>query len=525
MKQRWCRGMVPGQAGVSPASLLITHSRPLPSPHPTPELGLLKYFRISPDQTVRMGMTRRISGSSDSNSGSDRSRSRSRSSSSDSKSSGSRSSRSRSRSSSKSDSRSRSPLSSKASSDSSLSSGKRSDQSDDSTSSKKSKRLTKAKERKASTALLSKLSDSGSDSEPEDVVKQQVHKKKSPPREPVENNDQFDDGLDDDLIGDEEDRNMLEDMTEKEREEELFRRAERREELKKRFEITKKLKLQNKDKAISEEKSEGEVSSDDEKAEHKKTYSREAEGRVKGYELKHADKFNALNALKAQREQKEKKEQERKEKKEKETKRKKDSESSENSDLEKLAKHRKKKSKVTDIYSSSSDSDGGKRRRSSSSSSSSSSDSGSLSSGESDTERHGSKKRVQKISHIETVAELDKIRLSRHKLDRFCHLPIFKKTVVGCFVRISIGNNPEKGPMYRAAEILDVCETAKVYEVIKNRTNIGLKVRHGKDTKVFRMNFVSNSSFTESEFNKLLEACKYANLDLPMKSHVSYSVF
>ena len=313
---------------------------------------------------------------------------------------------------------------------------------------------------------------------------------------------------------------MLEEMTEKEREEELFRRAERREELKKRFEITQKLKLQNKDKLeekVEEEKSEGEVSSDDEKIEDRKAFSREQEGRVKGYEVKHASKFNALNALKAQREQKEKKELERKEK---ESKRKKESESSDNSDMEKLAKHRKKKSKATDIYSSSSDSEGGKRRRSSSSSSSSS-DSGSLSSGESDTERHSSNKRVQKISNIETVGELDKIRLSRYKLDRFCHLPIFQKTVVGCFVRISIGNHPVKGPMYRVAEILDVCETAKVYEVIKNRTNIGLKVRHGKDTKVFRMNFISNSSFTESEFNKWQEACKEANLDLPTRTHVS----
>jgi len=476
-----------------------------------------------------MGVTRRNGGSSDSDSASDRSRSRGRSSSSESKSSGSSRSRSSAKSGSGSPSRSRSPFSSRSSSASSASSGKRSDRSSQSNGSKKSKKLTKVSDRKASTALLSKLSDSGSDSESEENSKQQVRKKKSPSPEPernkesiaAENNDQFDDGLDDDLIGDEEDRKMLEEMTEKEREEELFRRAERREELKKRFEITKKLKLQNKDKpGPVEDKSEGEVSSDDDQLGDKSTFAREQEGRVKGYEVKHASKFNALNKLKAQREQKEKKEQERKEKEEKKSKRKKDSGSSDNSDMEKLAKHRKKKSKVADIYSSSSDSDHGERRRSSSSSSSSSSNSGSLSSGESDTERHSSKKRVHKVVHIETFMELDKIRLSRYKLDRFCHLPIFKKTVVGCFVRISIGNHPIKGPMYRVAEILDICETAKVYEVIKNRTNIGLKVRHGKDTKVFRMNFVSNSPITESEFKKWQEASKDANLDIPLKSHV-----
>ena len=465
--------------------------------------------------------------SSDSDSASDRSRSAARSSSSDSRSSGS----SRSRSSSKSPSRSgsRSPPSSRSGSVSSASSGKGSDRSNHSSNSKKGKKLTKGSLRKASTALLSKLSDSGSDSEAEEPNTHNGRSEKSPSPKPdknkesvsVENNDQFDDGLDDDLIGDDEDRNMLEEMTEKEREEELFRRAERREELKKRFEITKKLKLQNKDKPV-EDKSEGEVSSDDEAhTGDKTTLSREQEGRVRGYEVKHASKFNALNKLKAQREQKEKKEQERKEKEETKAKRKKESDSSDNSDMEKLAKHNKKKSKVADIYSSSSDSDHGERRRSSSSSSSSSSNSDSLSSGESDTERHSSKKRVQKATHIETVMELDKIRLSRYKLDKFCHLPIFKKTVVGCFTRISIGNHPIKGPMYRVVEILDVCETGKVYEVIKNRTNIGLKVRHGKDTRVFRMNFVSNSSFTESEFTKWQVACKEANIDLPMKSHVS----
>ena len=46
--------------------------------------------------------------------------------------------------------------------------------------------------------------------------------------------DEFDDGLDDDYIGGEEDRRKLETMTEREREEEYYRRAEKREELKKR---------------------------------------------------------------------------------------------------------------------------------------------------------------------------------------------------------------------------------------------------------------------------------------------------
>ena len=161
------------------------------------------------------------------------------------------------------------------------------------------------------------------------------------------------------------------------------------------------------------------------------------------------------------------------------------------------------------------------KTQSASSTSSSSSQSGSEFFGESDTERQSSKKHVEKAVHIETLSELNSVCLSRHKLDRFCHLPIFQKTVIGCFIRVSIGNHPIKGPMYRVCEVLEVVETAKIYEVIKNRTNIGLKVRHGKDTKVFQMNFVSNSSFTESEFSKWQEACKAANIEIPMKSLVS----
>jgi hypothetical protein len=47
-------------------------------------------------------------------------------------------------------------------------------------------------------------------------------------------------------MGDEADRARLERMSEKEREEEIFKRAEKREMEKKRFEIEKKLKLQRK---------------------------------------------------------------------------------------------------------------------------------------------------------------------------------------------------------------------------------------------------------------------------------------
>merc|ERR1711936_532404 len=131
----------------------------------------------------------------------------------------------------------------------------------------KSKKLLKASERKASKKLEDRKTDSDSE---DDSTRAKEKKKHSETERTFQNQmlskkeinmnrssevsswrDEFDDGLGEDLIGDDEDRERLESMTEKEREEEIFKRAEKREELKKRFEISKKLKLQLKDKASS----------------------------------------------------------------------------------------------------------------------------------------------------------------------------------------------------------------------------------------------------------------------------------
>lgn len=50
-----------------------------------------------------------------------------------------------------------------------------------------------------------------------------------------ESDEQFDDGYDDDLMGDAEDRKMMEQMTEKDREAELYKRMEQREAMKTRW--------------------------------------------------------------------------------------------------------------------------------------------------------------------------------------------------------------------------------------------------------------------------------------------------
>uniref|UniRef100_A0A2K5QTG4 RNA polymerase-associated protein RTF1 homolog n=1 Tax=Cebus imitator TaxID=2715852 RepID=A0A2K5QTG4_CEBIM len=125
-----------------------------------------------------------------------------------------------------------------------------------------------------------------------------------------------------------------------------------------------------------------------------------------------------------------------------------------------------------------------------------------------------------KSQPVSLPEELNRVRLSRHKLERWCHMPFFAKTVTGCFVRIGIGNHNSK-PVYRVAEITGVVETAKVYQLGGTRTNKGLQLRHGNDQRVFRLEFVSNQEFTESEFMKWKEAMFSAGMQLPTLDEIS----
>ena len=58
-------------------------------------------------------------------------------------------------------------------------------------------------------------------------------------------------------------------------------------------------------------------------------------------------------------------------------------------------------------------------------------------------------------------------------------------------------------------------ETAKIYTLGVTRTNKGVRLRHGMDERVFRFEFVSNSEFTEDEFNRWVETCNNRGVVLP----------
>nr|XP_014354064.1 PREDICTED: RNA polymerase-associated protein RTF1 homolog [Latimeria chalumnae] len=299
--------------------------------------------------------------------------------------------------------------------------------------------------------------------------------------------EEFYDGYDEDLMGDAEDRARLEQMTEKEREQELFNRIEKREVLKRRFEIKKKLKTAKKKEKREKKKKQ------EEEQEKKKHSSQIPESQVMSHNKERRSKRDekldkksqAMEELKAEREKKK------------------------NKTAELLAK--KQPLTTSEVYSDDEEEEEDDKSsvKSDRSSRSSSSD-----------EEEEKEEIPPKSQPVTLPEELNRIRLSRHKLERWCHMPFFSKTVTGCFVRIGIGNHNSK-PVYRAAEITGVVETGKVYQLGSTRTNKGLQLRHGSDQRVFRLEFVSNQEFTESEFMKWKEAMFSAGMQFPTLDEIT----
>lgn len=79
-------------------------------------------------------------------------------------------------------------------------------------------------------------------------------------------------------------------------------------------------------------------------------------------------------------------------------------------------------------------------------------------------------------------------------------------------------------PVYRVAEIVGVVETAKVYNIGKCRTNKGLKLKHGTQERVFRLEFISNQDFTDSEYEAWKKVCHSADVDMPTLENVDRKV-
>ncbi|KRF81263.1 RNA polymerase-associated protein Rtf1 [Drosophila virilis] len=117
---------------------------------------------------------------------------------------------------------------------------------------------------------------------------------------------------------------------------------------------------------------------------------------------------------------------------------------------------------------------------------------------------------------VSTLQDLSKALLTRTQLESFLDKPIFDQTVVGCFVRISIGGIPTNQPaIYRLTRIVAVEHIEQEYLVGNQRTKRVLQLQHGIHLRSFQMDAVSNQPVINSEFIFWLEACQRDAQPLP----------
>ncbi|GIX92916.1 RNA polymerase-associated protein RTF1 homolog [Caerostris darwini] len=317
-----------------------------------------------------------------------------------------------------------------------------------------------------------------------------------------DSDDEFNDGYDENLMGDEEDKARLAQMTEKEREQEIYNRVEKREVLKTRFEIEKKLRLaKKKEQKMKAKKEEMKLKTD------ASSRSKERRRMVEENKDKLDKKAQAIKDLRERREKKRKLAELQQQKEVDEAKEEEEADSDDKDSQQPM-----KKLRASDIYSDDDDEDASGNERDNQSEAS-------YHSRSEDEEETGGKK----SEFVSTKEELSKIRLSRYKLEKWVHAPFFAKTVIGCFVRIGIGAN-NGNPVYRVAEVSDVVETAKIYQLGATRTNKGLRLKFGLQDRVFRLEFVSNKDFSDSEFHKWRETVLLENIALPTLDDVDKKV-
>ncbi|GAA5897514.1 hypothetical protein JCM5296_001147 [Sporobolomyces johnsonii] len=182
--------------------------------------------------------------------------------------------------------------------------------------------------------------------------------------------------------------------------------------------------------------------------------------------------------------------------------------------LEKLKRSRAEKGKKKEKHDDSDDDyeEGGRssRRRRSSAGYSDESEG----SGDEDTDK---KSKVSKKKDAPQAGPSDfrPVMVTRSKLAELCPAPWFGDWVKGAWVRLGIGKDPQGMPTYRLCQVQDVRSSGKPYRLEGTTTDVELKLRHGSAINWFKMETISDSTFTDREFGRISQVYASEKIDLP----------
>lgn len=113
------------------------------------------------------------------------------------------------------------------------------------------------------------------------------------------------------------------------------------------------------------------------------------------------------------------------------------------------------------------------------------------------------------------LADFNKVKIGRSFVAKFCFYPDFNDLVKGCYGRVNVGTDKHSGQtLYRMVKIERVF-LQKPYNMGKFFTNQYFGVTQGRDRKVFQMNFFSDGSITQPEYERYLTSLEKAEINKP----------
>ncbi|OLN85623.1 RNA polymerase-associated protein RTF1 [Colletotrichum chlorophyti] len=119
------------------------------------------------------------------------------------------------------------------------------------------------------------------------------------------------------------------------------------------------------------------------------------------------------------------------------------------------------------------------------------------------------------------IRDFERVRVGKSRFAEYCFNPTFETTMVGCYVRISLGPDPKTGQdEYRMARIQSIT-VGKPYAMTGPGgsfvTDQYVLAAHGKAERTFPFIFLSDRPFTDREYNRYEKVMQSEGLSLPKK--------
>ena len=99
-------------------------------------------------------------------------------------------------------------------------------------------------------------------------------------------------------------------------------------------------------------------------------------------------------------------------------------------------------------------------------------------------------------------------------------MPYLKKLATGAIVKANIGIPGAQSQGYQIVRIVDIVDSTNNYQVDGVLTNKSLKIAIGKNVRVIKILFVSNSPIDKSDYAQWLETMKRDGVKLPTLKEV-----